>query len=121
MRVRMLMILAMLLASGPMWADQCLYVERQRVDVEEPGPLDTVSLAVNWEVELENRCDARFTADLTIRFLDDSDAAVYEVRSHATLELRERTTTGQRVFVPRRHADEIKSISVHVDERELEL
>lgn len=109
------LIVLILIASVRASSADCLEVSEQPFEVlgEELGVLE-----IEWQAQIENKCDANFDADMTVQFLDASGEPVYEVLDWATISIRETREISKRVYIPDRYADSITTINIQVTERE---
>jgi hypothetical protein len=99
---------------SPAGSADCLVVVEQQFTAENR----TVGgLAVDWQAQIENRCDAAFDADVTVHFRDAEGASLYTVRDWATLGRREKQSLGKRVYIPSSYAAALSEIDVQVKER----
>ena len=108
----LLVALSCVVAAQSAVAD-CLEVSEQRF---EPQNTELGGLALQWEAEIENRCDASFDADLTVHFRNAAGESVYRVLDWTKVRAHEARTIGKRVHVPSYHADSIAEIDVETKE-----
>lgn len=94
---------------------QCIEVEGRDFAL---STNDIGSAVVRWEAQLNNRCRKTLDADLTIELLDGNAQPVYELLDKTTLEVEENRQVEKEVYVPSRIVDQVKGISIRVEERE---
>ncbi len=100
--------------AGSAAAEGCLRL----VDSGFEAQADDISVSrVEWRAQLENRCDAPYDADLTIRFLDGDGESVYEVRDLVTVPIGGRAQAGNRIYMPQYYKELMVRLAIEVEER----